>query len=181
MHRQIIAAAMLASLTDATARAELPTCDAFATRLRSAAQVLTFPLSRVRIERNPYVIDYDAYWVSYLYAGDVEWTGSLSCEEGRVVDYQMSFDNYDTGREPSPLSPQDVRAWYMVSAAVYAFTGWPARQVLDAARTLVDNRPDMAIGPSAEAPLSDDALISVGYIDVIIDTNRPLPATTGQR
>jgi len=39
----------------------------------------------------------------------------------------------------------------------------------------------MAIGPSAEAPLSDDALISVGYTDVIIDTNRPLPTTTGQR
>ena len=69
----------------------------------------------------------------------------------------------------------------VLSAAVYAFTGWPARQVLDAARNLVDNRPHMAIGPSAEAPLSDDALISVGYIDVIIDANRPLPTTTGQR
>ncbi len=181
MHRQIIAAAMLTLLTGGAARAELPTCDAFVTRLRSAAQVLMFPLSRMRIERNPYVIDYDAYWVGYLYAGDVEWMGSLSCEAGRVVDYQMSFDNYDTAREPSPPSPQDVRAWHIVSAAVYAFTGWPARQVLDAARNLVDNRPDMAIGPSAEAPLSDDALISVGYTDVIIDTNRPLPTTTGQR
>lgn len=181
MHKQTILAATLSlALIDAAAGAELPTCDAFMTRLQSAGQALTFPLPAVKMERNRTVTDYEAYRVSYPYAGEVEWMGSLSCEEGRVVGYQVSFDHYDTRRAPSPLSPQNLRAWHMVSAAVYAFTGWPARQTVNAARKLLDNRPDMAIGPSAEAPLSADAFISVGYTDVIIDTNRPLPPFTGQ-
>jgi hypothetical protein len=181
MHKQtIFAAPLTVALIGAAAGAELPTCDAFMTRLRSAGHALTFPLPAVRMERNPNVTDYEAYRVSYPYAGDVEWMGSLSCEEGRVVGYQVSFDHYDTRRALSPLSPQNLRAWHMVSAALYAFTGWPARQTVDAARKLLDNRPDMAMGPSAEAPLSADALISVGYTDVIIDTNRPLPLSTGQ-
>jgi hypothetical protein len=182
MHKQtILAATLTVGLIGAAAGAELPTCDAFMTRLRSAGQALTFPLPAVKMERNPNVTDYEAYRVSYPYAGDVEWMGSLSCEEGQVVGYQVSFDHYDTRRAPSPLSPQNLRAWHMVSAAVYAFTGWPARQTVNAARKLLDGRPDMAIGPSAEAPLSADAFISVGYTDVIIDTNRPLPPSPWQR
>jgi hypothetical protein len=182
MHKLTIFAAMLTvALVGAAAGAELPTCDAFITRLRSAGRALTVPLPAVKMERNPTVTDYEAYRVSYPYAGDVEWMGSLSCEEGRVVGYQVSFDHYDTRRAPSPLSPQNLRAWHMVSAAVYAFTGWSARQTVDAARKLLDNRPDMAMGPSAEAALSAGAFISVGYTDVIIDTNRPLPPSTGQR
>ncbi len=182
MHKQtIVAAALTVALIGTAARAELPTCDAFMTRLRSAGQALTFPLPAVKMERNPNITDYNAYQVSYPYARDIEWMGSLSCEEGRVVGHQVSFDDYDTRRAPSPLSPQNLRALHIVSAAVYAFTGWPARQTIKAVRKLLDNRPDMAIGPSAEAPLSDDAFISVGYTDIIIDTNRPLPPSTGQR
>jgi len=181
MHKHTVLAATLSvALPGAAAAAELPTCDAFMTRLRSAGEALTFPLPAVKMERNPSITDYEAYRVSYPYVGDIEWMGSLSCEEGRVVGYQVSFDHYDRRPVPSPLSPQNLRAWHMVSAAVYAFTGWPAPQTVNAARKLLDNRPDMAIGPSAEAPLSADAFISVGYTDVIIDTNRPLPPSPGQ-
>jgi hypothetical protein len=182
MHEQtIVAATLTVALIGAVEAAELPTCDTFMTRLRSAGQALTFPLPAVKMERNPNITDYEAYQVSYPYAGDIEWMGSLSCEEGRVVGYQFSFYHYDTRRAPSPLSPQNLRAWHMVSAAMYAFTGWPARQTVNTARKLLDGRPDMAIGPSAEAPLSADAFISVGYTDVIIDTNRPLPPSPRQR
>ncbi len=175
MHKQTIVAVMLAAVPTMAARAEPPMCDAFMTRLRDAGRALTFPLPAVKIERNPYINNYDAYWVSYDYAGDVEWEGSLSCNEGRVVDYQISFDDYDLRRAVSPFSLQNLRAWHMVSAAVYAFTGWPARQAVNAARDLLAKQPHTLTSPAAEAPLSDDATVSVGYTSVIIDTNLSLP------
>ena len=52
MHKQTFVAAVLAlGLTGAAARAELPTCEAFMTRLRDAGRALTFPLPTVKIER----------------------------------------------------------------------------------------------------------------------------------
>jgi hypothetical protein len=175
MHNQAIVAVMLAGMPTMAARAEAPMCDAFITRLRDAGRALTFPLPAVKIERNPYINDYDAYWISYDYAGDVEWEGSLSCNEGRVVDYEISFDDYDLRRAASPFSLKNLRAWHMVSAAVYAFTGWPARQAVNAARDVLAKQSLTLTSPVAEVPLSDDATISVGYATVIINTSLSVP------
>ena len=43
------------------------------------------------------------------------------------------------------------------------------------ARDLLAKQPHTVTGPSAEATLSDDAAIGVGYTDVLIETVEPLP------
>jgi hypothetical protein len=49
----------------------------------------------------------------------------------------MFFDDYDSLRTALPLSPRSLRPLHIVSAAVYAFTGWPARQAVNLARDLL--------------------------------------------
>jgi hypothetical protein len=69
-------------------------CDTFMNRLRQAGRVLTFPLPPVKIERNPYGTDSDAFWVSYAYPdgpddltkGQGVREGSLGCSRGHIDD-----------------------------------------------------------------------------------------------
>jgi hypothetical protein len=68
MNKPAIAAALAAALSTTTAQAQYLSCDTFMQRLRDAGRALTFPLPPVKIERNPYESDHDAFWISYPYA-----------------------------------------------------------------------------------------------------------------
>ena len=94
MHKLAIAAALATALGSTTARAEFLSCDTFMKRLQDAGRVLTFPLPPAKIERNPYVTDSDAFWVSYAYPDDEVHEGSLGCSRGHIDDYQMDLDHF---------------------------------------------------------------------------------------
>jgi hypothetical protein len=145
-------------------------CGTFMKRLREAGRVLTFPLPPVKIERNPYVTDSDAFWVSYAYSngreGQQGYEGSLGCSRGHIDDYQMDLDHFDERR--SGLTPEALRNVHIVAAAIYAYTGWPPRQVIALANKIVAKQPHDVTAGVYEESLPNEGGITIGVVDVMV-------------
>jgi hypothetical protein len=176
--RSIICAAMLALATTTTGaqthnRAGVPPpvgtdwilCDTFMKRLREAGGVLTFPLPPVKIERNPYGTDSDAFWISYAYPNDEVYEGSLGCSRGHIDDHQMDIDYF--GKRRPGLSQEALRNVHIVAAAVYAYTGWSPRQAVALANKLIAKQPH-DIKDSYDEELPNEGGVSILYLSVMV-------------
>jgi hypothetical protein len=155
----------------ATPATNLISCDTFMKRLREAGRVLTFPLPPVKIERNPYATNRDAFWISYPYpdgddalqnGGEVR-EGSLDCSRGHIDDYQMDLDIWRSG-----LSPEALRNLHIVAAAIYAYTGWPPRQVIALASKLIAKRPHDIAEEAYEESLPNEGGIGISFVSVMV-------------
>ena len=133
-------------------------------RLQDAGRVLTFPLPPVKIERNPYVTDSDAFWVSYAYPDDEVHEGSLGCSRGHIDDYQMDLDHFARWRIGRPEAQRNI---HIVAAAVYAYSGRPARQAIALANKLVAKQPHDLAG-NYEEKLPNEGGVNIGYVGVMV-------------
>jgi hypothetical protein len=81
----------------------------------------------------------------------------------------MDIDNYDVRRRYRILSADWLRNIHIVAAALYAYTGWPARQTIALANKLVDKQPhDISPGSLVEEELPNEGAVSVGYVGVLV-------------
>jgi hypothetical protein len=162
-----MAIVLTASVTVATttAQAQYLSCDTFMERLRDAGRVLTFPLPPVKIERNPYHTDSDsdAFWLNYHYRdGDHE--GRLSCVRGHFDDYLVNLWWSWQMTQPE-MEWRTLRNIHIVAATIYAYTGWPAQQVIALANKLVAKQPHDLAG-NYEEDLPDEGRVSIVDGDV---------------
>jgi hypothetical protein len=162
-----------AGVAPAPADSNWISCDTFMKRLREAGRVLAFPLPPVKIERNPYATNRDAFWVSYPYPDDDDTLqkggevreGSLSCSGGHIDDYQMDLDISRTG-----LSPEGLRNVHIVAAAIYAYSGWPPRQVIVLANKVVAKRPHDITAEAYEERLPNNGGIGISFASVVVSS-----------
>jgi hypothetical protein len=187
--RTIICAAMLTLATFTAAEAQTRnragvaappagsdgiSCDTFMKRLREAGRVLTFPLPPVKIERNPYAANRDAFWISYPYPdrddaleeGEELHEGTLDCTRGHIDDYQMDLDHFARWRTGQPEALRNI---HIVAAAIYAYTGWQPRQTIALANKLVAKQPH-DLKDSYDEKLPNEGGIGILYNSVMVSS-----------
>jgi hypothetical protein len=143
------------------AQAEAPSCDAFMQRLQGAGKALLFPLPAVKIERTPF--GDDSFWVSYDYGPDkAGGEGKLDCKDGKVQDYQIDYPFNETFDDM-------IHRQHIASAAVYAYTGQPALQVVKIVSDAMKKRPNNIKDDGPEVRLSKEHGVAFYYSTMIID------------
>ena len=132
---------LLALIVAATAAApaiaadQVPSCDLFRERFAEAPRVLSvqLPHSRFYRERSGRIEKHDVWKTKPIRADDskLRYTTSLYCY-GPKFDYVAS----DIDPPERPAHP----TFDLIAASIYAFTGWEAHEVVQAAKEVLTNR-----------------------------------------
>jgi hypothetical protein len=109
-------------------------CDDFKKRLENAAKLLEFEMPAPTFQRVPNAGS-DYWWISYSQQG-IE--ADMSCRNGGFREFEFYDYNVHT--------PIDVvshpQTYHLLAASLYAYTGWPPRDVLKGVSDLLESAKD---------------------------------------